>query len=177
MKKVIILLLCSVFLLSGCSDYVTLTYPSYLFETEDALNETVDSLKGSEGMKKVTVNSDGSVTLKMTEERYEKIRNAAYSTVSGIPVYAISDTTAVKDYTANEDFTKIDITVDKESETLQSETQFIIYAVRLYHVCNMEENATVMVNLIDYETGNVYLTETYSVKDGDITTAPTEEPA
>ena len=157
----LILLIC--FMTACVGENITITYPEGFFTTGEELQQTADSMKGSEGMKKVEVNPDGSLTLEMTQERYEKIKNAAESTVTSIPIYAISDNTAIRDFAAEEDFKTINITVYPEHEKIKDECSFVIYAVRLFHVCNMDNDAVTTVNYINIETNEIYMTERYNV--------------
>lgn len=156
MKKLSLLLICIMLLLTGCSEAVEITYPKYLFETEQALEETAESMRGSEGMKKVTINEDGTLTLKMSEERYQKVLDAAYNTVVSLPVYAIAEDTAVRDIVNNEDFTEFTITVNPEHENAEKEINFVTYAVKLYHVCNKSYDKEVTVHYINEANGLEY---------------------
>lgn len=165
MKKIKILMtvLCCICLLAGCGTNVEVNFPSYLFEEEGSLESTADSMKNSEGVKKVTVNEDGSMTVSMTEERHKEIVDAAFSTVNSIPLFAISENTAIRDFVINEDFTEINITVNKNSSALEDEVDFVIYAVRLYHVCSLND-VEIKVSYIDSETGHLYMDKFYDIK-------------
>lgn len=143
------------------NDSVVLTYPAGIFTDEDSKNSLIDTLEDKDGVKKIVKNSDGSITTLMTVERYEKIKEAVMYSAQSLPYFSITETSAVRDLSYNEDFTQIDITVLKNSETLQSECDNILYMVCSYHICNMKNEQLVTLNYIDSETGEVYLTKTY----------------
>ncbi len=144
-------------------DNVVITYPAGLFVDDDARDDSVETLKNSEGMKKVVKNSDGTITALMSVERYEKIKEASMYTAQSLPYMIINENTAVRDLTYNSEMTLFDIVVDKEVETLEKECSDILAMVSLYHVCNMNSDAEITINYIDAYTEEVYKTQVYDL--------------
>lgn len=144
-------------------DMVVLTYPAGMFMDEEALEESIETLKNSDGMKKVVKNDDGSITALMTIERYEDNKEAAMYTAQSLPYISIGEDTAVRDLSYNEEMTVFDLVVNKASEKLQTESMNLLSMVSLYHVCNMNSDALITVNYKDEATGELYLTEVYDI--------------
>ena len=58
----------------------------------------------------------------------------------------------------------MELTVNRSAETVEKELSDIIYMVSFYHICNMDNEKTIEVSLIDYETGENYLTQLYNIQ-------------
>lgn len=146
-------------------DALVITYPASIFG--DTVEDMADSMKGSDGVYRVKVNSDGSLTVKMSPERHSKIQEAAENAVNTMTLVSISEETAIRDYYAVADHTELCFTVDKNSETLQQEIADSVYTARLYHVCNNNLDVTIKAYYTDAETGETYLCQHYDI-DGNI---------
>lgn len=144
------------------SDAVEMTYPASILN--DAAEEMADSMRGTDGVYRVKVNDDGSMTVKMSPERQQAILDVASNSVVGMTLLAIDDETAIRDYTTEEDHTILNATVIKDAETLEDEIHGALYAARLYHVCNLNNDVQITVNYIDVMTNEVYLSEAYDIE-------------
>ena len=142
-------------------DAVKITYPSSIFSIP--VEEQAENMKGTEGIYRVKINDDGSLTVKMSPDRYQKITEAAENAVESMMLIAIGDETAVRDYSANEEKTVFDLTVNPDSENFEKEISDAIYVARLYHVCFMNPDVEITFNFKHYETEELYLTETYDI--------------
>ena len=143
------------------SDAVEITYPSSIISVP--VKEQADNMKGTEGIYRVKINDDGSLTVKMSPDRYQKIAEAAENAVESMMLIAIGEETAVRDYSANEEKTVFDLTVNPDSENFEKEISDAIYVARLYHVCFMNLDVEITFNFKHYETEELYLTETYDI--------------
>ncbi|MBQ3110743.1 MAG: hypothetical protein IJC69_06345 [Clostridia bacterium] len=143
-------------------DAVKITYPSSILSVP--AKEQAENMKNTEGIYRVKVNSDGGIDIKMSPERYQKIKDAAKNAVESMTIISIGEETAVKDYQTNEDYTILKITVDKEIETLETEISDALYTVRLYHVCHMNNDVEFEVYYIDQSNPEVaYKCERYDI--------------
>lgn len=142
---------------------VTLTYPSSIFTDDEERKTSVETLESADGTKEVVENPDGSLTVVMTKERYDKILEAAMYAAESVPYFTMSETSAIKDFAYDATYTQIDVTVDTFSETLNEECGDIISILRLYHVCNMKTEIELTLNYIDVMTGETYLSEVYDI--------------
>ncbi|MBQ8884457.1 MAG: hypothetical protein IJ031_07720, partial [Oscillospiraceae bacterium] len=140
------------------SDAVEITYPSSIISVP--VKEQADNMKGTEGIYRVKINDDGSLTVKMSPDRYQKIAEAAENAVESMMLIAIGEETAVRDYSANEEKTVFDLTVNPDSENFEKEISDAIYVARLYLVCFMNLDVEITFNFKHYETEELYLTET-----------------
>lgn len=142
-------------------DAVEITYPSSIFN--ENVNDMAKSMKGAEGVYRVNVNDDGSLTVKMSPEKYSKIVDAADNAVNSMTIISIGEETAIKDYSAENDHTLLKITVDPSCETLEKEIEDAVYTVRLYHACKRNNDVNIDVYYINMETDNCYKKETYDI--------------
>ncbi len=142
-------------------DAMEVTYPASIFG--GAVEEMADSMRGSEGVYRVKVNDDGSLTVKMSPERYSNIMEAAENAVNSMTLMSISEETAIRDYYAVDNHTKLCFTVNKESETLEQEIADAVYTARLYHVCNNNLDVKIEAYYTDMETGETYLCQYYDI--------------
>ena len=143
-------------------DAVEITYPASILSIP--AKEQAENMKNTEGIYRVKVNSEGGLDIKMSPERYQKIKDAAKNAVESMTIISIGEETAVKDYQTNEDYTILKITVDQEIETLETEISDALYTVRLYHVCHMNNDVEFEVYYIDQLNPDVaYKHETYDI--------------
>lgn len=155
------------------NDVVILTYPASIFNNN--VQEMADSMRDSEGVYDLRINEDNSLTVKLTVERYNNIKNAAENAVNSIVMVSISETSAIRDYIPSKDYTVLDITVNPETETLTKEINDAVYYARLYQVSSMNSDANITVNYILEETSEVYMTETYDINGNKLETKLIEE--
>lgn len=152
------------------SDAVEMTYPASILN--GGTEEIAESMRGTDGVYRVKINEDESLSVKISPERYSKIKEAADNAAKVIPLTYISEETAVQGYEANEDNTQVYISVIKGIETLEKEVSDIVYILRLYHVCNGNYDVKINVDYTDAETGEKYMTEVYDIE-GVLTTEQT----
>lgn len=144
------------------SDAVEMTYPASILN--NAAEEMAESMRGTDGVYRAKVNKDGSMTVKMSPERQQQILDVAENSVVGMTLLSITEETAIRDYNTEENHTILNATVMKDSETLETEIHGALYAARLYHVCNLNNDVQITVNYIDVMTNEVYLSETYDIE-------------
>lgn len=94
---------------------VELTLPATFFE--GSTKEEIEANAGSDGIKEVKVNEDGSVYYKMSKSAHnEMLENAGEGIVETIDEMINSeDFTSFKEISYNKDFTEFDIKVNRES--------------------------------------------------------------
>lgn len=143
-------------------DAVEITYPESVFS--GSVEEIADSMRGSNGVYRVKVNNDNSMTVKLSPERYETIKEAAKNNMESLMLLSIGDETAVREYSANEDFTVFDVTLIPEHETLEDEISNAVYSISLYHICNMNNDVQFTINYIDSESGETYKSEVFNAE-------------
>lgn len=143
-------------------DAVEITYPESFFS--GSVEDIADSMRGSDGVYRVKVNNDNSMTVKLSPERYEAIKEAAKNNMESLMLLSIGDETAVREYSANEDFTVFDVTLIPGHETLEDEISNAVYSIGLYHVCNMNNDVQFTLNYIDSESGEVYKSEVFNAE-------------
>lgn len=143
-------------------DAVEITYPSSILSIP--AQEQAENMKKTEGIYRVKVNNEGGLDIKMSPDRYEKIKEAAKNAVESMIVISIGEETAVKNYQANEDYTVLNVTVDPAISTLETEIANAVYTLRLYHVCHMNSDAKIEVYYIDQANTEVaYKCEAYDI--------------
>lgn len=143
-------------------DAVEVTYPAFIFE--GGVEEMADSMKGSDGVYRVKVNSDGSLSVKLSPERHQKIKDAAKNNLESLMLISIGEETAVKEYSANEDFTVFEVTAVEDHENLENEISNAVYCARLYHICHMNNDVELTFNYTDSETGRKFRSEYYDIE-------------
>lgn len=170
MKKFKVILLSAVILtLTACGKTVTVNFPAEFFAGEDT--ETItEQFKTGEGNKKVTINDDGSVTLVVTEKKYNLIVENMTSMIE--EMYATigqedSFFQTVKAFEHNDDYTSLTITVDREAFEASNEPESvdqIIYVARLYQVYALRNDAVIRVTYIDEVSGEAYEEDMYTAE-------------
>lgn len=153
-------------------DIAVITLPESMFQ--DNVEEMESSMRESDGVYDTRINSDGSLTVMMNTERYNKIKEAAVNAANSVSVIMITEDSAIRNYVSNDDFTVLDITVNKNSETLAKEVNDCVYYARLYHVVNMNSDTEIKVNYTSEGEDYVYLTEIYDINGKKITSVSSE---
>ncbi len=164
-KALFMVLLAAVFF-TGCAKTVELYFPSDFFG-EDA-KSLAENLKGAEGIKKITVHDDNSVTMKVTEEKNneqvattKQMIDETYATVGKEGGFFKT----VKGLSYNEECTKLTFEVDRKAFEASNEgenLEQVIYLSRLYRVYLLETEREIEVSYMDSETGEVYKTDKYN---------------
>lgn len=145
------------------NDRVVLTYPSALFPTDEDRDALVKNLKEKDGVMKVVVTDDGSISTLMNMERYEKIKESALVSAQSMIFTGMSDTSAVQNAEYNDEYTHFTLYINREVDTLEEEIESILAMAKLYHICNMDSGAVITIDLADYTTNEVYLTTVYDI--------------
>ncbi len=151
---------------TGCTKTVEVFFPSDFFG-EDAESLTKE-LKGAEGIKKITVHDDNSVTMKVTEEKYneqiattKQMIDEMYATVGEEGGFFKH----VKGLSYDEECTKLTFEVERKAFEASDEgknVEEVIYLARLYRVYLLETDRTIEVSYMDSETCEVYKTDKYN---------------
>lgn len=144
------------------SNAVEMVYPPSIFTGN--VEDIADGMKGTEGIYRVKVNEDNSLTVKLSPERYEKIKEAAKNNMESLMLLSIGNETAVREYISNEDFTSFDVLVVPSHENLEAEISNAVYSISLYHICNMNNDVTFTINYLDVETEEMYKSEIYNTE-------------
>lgn len=169
MKRFYILVLSCVIILSACGKTVTVNIPAGLF-TEGGAESMAEQFRNTEGFKSVDINDDGSMTVTVTEKKYEaqkeSVNNMAeqlYNAVGQEGGYLQT----VKKIDYNEDYTHLTITLDREAYEASEEgesVEQIIYVSRMYQVFSLNNDAVITVDYIDEKSGENYMTERYTAE-------------
>ncbi len=151
---------------TGCTKTVELYFPPDFFG-EDA-KSLAENLKGAEGIKKITVHDDNSVTMKVTEEKNneqitttKKMIDETYATVGEEGGFFKN----VKGLSYDDECTKLTFEVDRKAFEASNEVKSVeevIYLSRLYRVYLLETEREIEVSYMDSETGEVYKTDKYN---------------
>lgn len=185
MKRLVVIFVLVVILLTGCRSSkdtnssnneslkvdknlldVTLTLPASMFEGED-INASAESMK-EEGFKEVTVNEDGSITVKMSKSKHKELmKTMKDSTIEYFEELKTSeDFKSIQEVTYNDDFTKITLEVN-QTEFEGSFDGFATFGVGLssymYNIYNAvpEEKIKITIDTKNFETGEIFDTVIY----------------
>jgi hypothetical protein len=143
---------------------VEITIPASFYEdNETDPSETIDSMEGEEGIKDVTLNSDGSITLKMTKKKHQELlqqlRNSVDELVKGGTYSSIQEI----DY--KDDLSYFTVFVNREEFEGSFDTLVffsLAYAKLYYDVFNGDYSddyiQDVIIDYQDIETGEVFET-------------------
>lgn len=140
---------------------VEITIPASLIKEEANATELTEEAKDI-GVKEITKNADGSVTMKMTKKAHKKMLGSIKESIDK----SISDTLADKEkcpsfdsITYNDDVTVFDIKVDSASFNGIEGIQALAYYFmgNIYQALNAvpENELKTVVNFIDKDTGEV----------------------
>ena len=163
-----IFIIALVLLLTACgAKTVTVEFPASFFEGED-IESFAEQFRSGTGFKKVKVNDDGSMTLIVTEEKYnlqveamEETAKSLYATIGEEGGFFKT----VKKLDYSEDYTSLTFTVDREAYEASNEAENIeqvIYVSRLYQVFALNTEGIIEVNYVDENTGEIYKTDLYN---------------
>ena len=179
MKKLYILLLSCAVVLCACGKNVTIEIPSGLFG-EDGAEAIVEQFEDTDGFKNVTVNTNGSVKIVVTQKKYdaqlERIKSVANDFYTSVKQNGYLGIIKTMDY--DEEYTHLTFTLDREAYEAQKDTEngesieLLTTISRIYHVFLLDNDAEITVDYIDEKTGEIYKTERYNA--GGIVEQPTE---
>lgn len=169
MKKFISVLaaILSLIMLSSCGKTVTITFPASFFEGEDS-DALIKQFKSGDGNKKVKQNEDGTVTLVVTEKKYDLIVENIESTIESMYETIGQEDSffqTVEKFEHNDDYTDLKITVDREAFEKSDEpksVEQIIYVARLYQVYALQNDKVITLTYIDSATGQAYEEDQYT---------------
>ncbi|MCD8049090.1 MAG: hypothetical protein LUG52_05730 [Clostridia bacterium] len=176
MKKFMIFALCTIFLFAACGSAVSIVIPADLLGSDDP-QTMADQFTGTDGIKKVSVNDDNSITMVVTEEKYEQQLSSIEETI--VSMYetvgvegGFFETVTGFDY--NDDYTTLVFTVNREaleeaSDTEKTSIEQVIYIARLYRVFALENDEIITVKFVDEATGAVYEVKEYTAA-GEVST-------
>lgn len=140
---------------------VEVTIPASLIKEESGSTELTEEAKGN-GVKDVTKNADGSITMKMTKDAHKKMLDSLKASIDK----SISETLADKEkcpsfdsITYNDDVTVFDIKVDSASFNGIEGIQALAYYFmgNIYQALNAvpESELKTVVNFIDKDSGEI----------------------
>lgn len=140
---------------------VEVTIPASLIKEESESTELTEEAKEN-GVKDVTKNADGSITMKMTKDAHKKMLGSLKSSIDK----SISETLADKEkcpsfdsITYNDDVTVFDIKVDSASFNKIESIQALAYYFmgNIYQALNAvpENELKTVVNFIDKDSGEI----------------------
>lgn len=141
------------------SSDVEVTFPASFVEDAD-MSEVEKSAK-KEGVKKITTNSDGSVTYVMSKSTHKKLLNELKKSADESIDEMLSDGSvpSIVSISYNDDVTQFDVKVDAGSYTgLESLVVLPCYVYgNLYQIVNgvPEGEIKTIVNFVDNETGEI----------------------
>lgn len=163
-------LVAAALLIAACGEEtVTVSFPAGFVAGEDT-ELFVEQLKGGEGNKKVRIEDDGTITLVVTEEKYNLIMDNMNETIESMYETIGSEDgffKTVKAIEHNGDYTQLTLTVDRAEYEKSNESESveqIVYLARLYQIYSLNNDAVVAVDYIDEATGEVYKSERCPVK-------------
>lgn len=108
----------------------------YIFaEVEETAKQYVECMKQKKRFKGITLNEDGSVTLKVSKSEYKKMLTELVETIDGL--FPNEDFPSIKKVTHNTDLTDFKAYVDQEAleNSFDSFSVFeLILCILIYHV-------------------------------------------
>lgn len=136
---------------------VEVTYPASLIgeDKESVLNSK------EEGIKKVTENDDGSITVTMTKAKYNEMMDAAAKQTKEFldSIVSDGDYQSVKKVTYNNNFTEIELEVDKEAYE-NSFDGFVNLSIGItagfYNLFAVGKDFKIVIKTKDAATGEVF---------------------
>lgn len=145
---------------------VEITIPASMFEGQD-INKVIDEAK-KEGIKKVTKNSDGSLTYKMTKSQHEKLLKSLNTDIESslVEMKTSKDYTSIHDVTHNQNYTELTLLVDKQKYE-NSMDGFSLVALgmsgMMYQLYDGKNNKDIQVKIHvkDKNTNDVFKTVVY----------------
>lgn len=165
MKLRLFLVLAAALLLGGCLNQKSVTLPETLFS--DMTEDEIYALKDDQGYEKVTINEDGSVTLKMAKDKYKEIKADLRKDIdSVIDSLKAEENSFVEDITYNDDLSTFTILAKEDAfdEDFAVYTELsVLMSAYYYHFFNEKEESEIHVkfNYADPSTKDVYKTNEY----------------
>ena len=169
MKKLYILLLSCAVVLCACGKNVTVEIPSGLLG-ESGAEAIAEQFENTDGFKKVTVNSDGSMKVVVTQEKYnaqlERIKSVANDFYTSVKQDGYLGIIKTMDY--DDEYTHLTFTLDREAYEASKDSEngenmeLLITISCIYHVFSLDNDAEITVDYIDEKTGEIYKTDLYN---------------
>lgn len=154
----------------GITD-VTITLSAEMVElllqnAEESPEDYVERMESEEGVKDVTLNEDGSVSITMTKAKHREMLDGYKETVDeAIATYTDgNETPSVKSIEYNDDMTVFTVTVDKEAyeNSLDGFVQFGLGISGMYYqTFSGVETPQVTIHIVDEATGETFRTVVY----------------
>lgn len=144
------------------------TFPAEFFTEQDMNTFDADAYAEEQGFLSAKVNDDGSITVTMTNKRYNEVLDeTAASIEDSLSEYVGGETTGyIKGFTHNDDFTEVTMKVDKAAyeDAFDFTPLAVSIMVALYHTIaeiDFHFNFTVM----DNDTGEIISTTSFPVEE------------
>lgn len=140
---------------------VEITLPATLFENEDMASFDLDVYVAEQELISAGWNEDGSMTISMTQTRYDKMVADLTAQIESALAELINseDTPYVKEITHNEDFTEVIVKVIRED--YENAFDFMTFTVGMnamaFQMCLGKELHS-EVTILDQDTGDVITT-------------------
>lgn len=130
------------------------------------LTDEMISVLKQEGFKDVEQLADGSLKYTITKNNYKKyiddLRKSTAETINSL--YNNETFPSVKNITYNDDFSKVNLIVDKEEYESGFDgliTLSIAFAGRMYQAFDVDASQKVVIDIVDNVTGDIFNTITY----------------
>lgn len=134
-----------------------------LFSEEgQTMEDYAASFEAEDGVKEVTQNEDGSLTIVMTEEAQERLLGEWIVVIDAtIDTYVDGETTpSIKSVEYNDDLSVFTFTVDKAafegSEDEEAALIVVFYALHFQAIAGMGDAASVTIDVVDEATGETF---------------------
>lgn len=145
---------------------VEITMPAHFFT--DTTEEDIKVAAEENGFKDCTINEDGSVTYKMSKSKHKEMLNDLKSSFDESIASLLEGESAVesfKDITYNENFSKIDVLIDRNLYSDWDNISFLLFYISgaYYQAFDgvKDEDIDIVIDLIDVETNEVFDTASY----------------
>lgn len=134
---------------------VEVTLPAFMFEDEDMSNFDAEAYATENGLISAVVNLDGSVTITLTQDRYQEILDETTSQFDLEFTGLINSTSYITGITRNEDFSQITVTVIRdEYENAFDMTHISVGFIAAYYQGFLGRAPHVEILVADDATGN-----------------------
>ena len=149
------------------SKMVDITLPSSVFQNQDMSKFDADAYAKEEKFEKAVINQDGSITITMTQERYQELKDdIIQKTEKGFnDMIGSKDTPYIKNITHTDNFETITISVDKSGYTAAGvQASFVPYSVYLQaaiYQAFIGNTLHTEIQIVDAATGNVLKSASY----------------
>ena len=145
-----------------------ITLHADLFSGEDMEAFDTDAYVEEQGFISAKVNDDGSVTVTMTNKRYNEVLAETASSIETAfsELVEAEDTPYIKGFSHNDDFTEVTMKVDKAAyEKAFDLTPLVVSILVVYYHSLAEIDFHVTVTVMDNDTGEVINTSSYPVEE------------